>query len=66
MGLDFASCSDRILTKGKEYKISIEKSELKINMDLLERNRKDVNNYVLRNPDYLDAEVQKRIVDYFK
>ena len=44
------------------YQISVSKSRLKINMNLLERNKNDVNEYILRNPDYLKKETLETLV----
>lgn len=64
-GGDFKSCSDRIHEKGKKYLISVTQSGLRINMDLLGRNRNDINDHVINNPDYLKEEVQKRVAEFY-
>ena len=41
------------------------KSSLRINMDLLGRNKNEINDHVLNHPDYLKEEVRKRVPDYY-
>ena len=50
---DFEDYKKRILDDGKGYQISVLKSSLKINMDLLERNLNEINEYVRLHPEFL-------------
>ena len=62
---DFDNCTKEICEKGKRYHISVMKSSLRINMDLLGRNKSDINDHVFNHPDYLKEEVRKRVADYY-
>lgn len=42
------------------YQVSVARSKLKINMDLLGRSKRDVNEYIGRNPEYLTEETVER------
>lgn len=55
---EFERCSDVIeeVAVKNGYQILVERSKLKINMDLLGRSKGDVNEYIRRNPGFLEKE----------
>ena len=58
---DFEEYQKRILDAGKEYQVTVLKSELKINMDLLGRNKNDINEHVRLHPEFLTESVRKAV-----
>lgn len=63
---EFEKYRQMILSKGEKYRVVVQKSKLEINMDLLEKNRNDINDHVQKNPDYLCPDVRKIIYDYYR
>lgn len=64
---EFERYKKKILKAGEDYKVTVLKSELKINMDLLGRNKNDINEHVQLEPDFLTENVQKRVcINYLK
>lgn len=59
----FERCAGELVRVAEKnsYQISVSKSKLKINMDLLGRSKGDVNEYIGRNPDYLDWSTVEKV-----
>ena len=47
------------------YQVSVARSRLRINMDLLGRSKNDVNEYIGRNPEYLMEETLKKVNGWY-
>lgn len=64
---EYESCAGNLqkIAEKNNYRISVSKSDLRIKMDLLGRGKSDVNDYVFRNPDYLNKETQKKVSEHF-
>ena len=62
---DFEDYRDKILGAGTEYQVSVIKSKLKINMDLLGRNKNDINEHVKLHPDFLAKDVREELSKYY-
>lgn len=60
---EFEICSGELVEVAEKnsYQISVSKSKLKINMDLLGRSKNDVNEYIGRNPEFLMEETVERV-----
>ena len=62
---DFEEYRKRVLDAGKGYQVTVQKSQLKINMDLLGRNKNDINEHVGLHPDFLTENVRKAVYDSY-
>ena len=62
---DFEDYKQRILNAGNEYQVSVLRSELKINMDLLGRNKNDINEHVRLHPEFLTESVRRAVCSRF-
>ena len=62
---DFEDYRNKILVAGKEYQVSVTKSKLKINMDLLRKNKNDINEYVRLHPEFLTENVHEAVHEYY-
>lgn len=62
---DFEDYGNKIFEAGKEYQVSIRKSNLKINMNLLERNKNDINEYVRLHPEFLTKKVHEGVHKFY-
>lgn len=61
---DFEDYRKRILDAGKEYQVAVLRSDLKINMDLLGRNKNDINEHVRLHSEFLTESVRKEVHAY--
>ena len=67
-GDEFKNCSDRLdkIAKKNRYQLNVSKSELKINMNLLERSKDYINDYILSHPEFIPEETAKKVEEHYQ
>lgn len=67
-GDGFKNCSDRLdeMAKKNRYQLNVSKSELKINMNLLERSKDYINDYILSHPEFIPEETAKKVEEHYQ
>ena len=65
---EFERCAGELVgvAEKNSYQIYVSKSKLKINMDLLGRSKGDVNEYIVRKPEFLMEETVERVRKWYE